>query len=151
MSRPLFRPAEAETLTELLGHIATHPVIEWCVITASRTYARAGTMRAILECLPSSTRLRHGAARGGDRLAGQIWVWLGRELTEYPVTAEQWRLTRRAGHLRNQLMLEGRPGEPRADICLEFNRDHSAGAADCAARARALDIPTFTFPYTTGA
>jgi hypothetical protein len=141
---------ESLELGRLSEHLMRHPVIETAVVTASRTYARSGVMREVLAFLPPSCRLRHGAARGGDKLAGQIWSWLGRELTEYPVTGEQWRISRGAGFARNVLMLEGRPGEQRADICLAFIRDRSHGATHCAASARELDIPTFVFPYATG-
>jgi hypothetical protein len=147
---PTYRFEEALELGRLQSFLAAHPVIETCVVTASRTYGRTGVMREILALMPPSCRLRHGAARGGDKLAGQIWSWLGRELTEYPVTGEQWRITRGAGFNRNLLMLEGRPGEQRADICLAFIRDRSHGATHCAGAARELDIPTFVFPYTTG-
>ncbi len=137
-----------EELGRLREHLAQHSVVDWVLVTASREWKRPSVMREVFALVPSCARLRAGAARGGDRLAAQLWTWTGHgTVDEFPVTAEQWRLSRRAGIDRNQRMVGAMPF---ADLCLAFIRDGSHGATDCARRAEEFGIPTFRFTYTTG-
>lgn len=137
-----------EELGRLREHLARHSVVEWALLTASREWKRISVMRDVFVLVPSCARLRAGAARGGDKLGAQLWTWTEHDrVQEFPVSAEQWRVTRHAGLVRNQLMVDE---QPRADLALAFIRDHSHGATDCARRAEAAGIPTFRFEYTTG-
>jgi hypothetical protein len=137
-----------EELDRLREHLARHSVVEWALLTASREWKRLGVMRDAFLLVPSCARLRAGAARGGDKLGAQLWSWTGHDrVAEYPVSREQWRLSRGAGFARNQAMVDAWPV---ADLCLAFIRDGSHGAIDCANRAETAGIPTFRFTYTTG-
>jgi hypothetical protein len=121
-----------------------HPVR--VLITASRTWPSVQVMRQALEMLPTGAVLVTGGARGGDALAAQIWRWLdaGR-LEEHPVSHEQWRFSRGAGMVRNQLMVD-----LGADCCLAFIRNGSAGASHCSTVAELAGIETFRFKITSG-
>lgn len=79
----------------------------------------------------------HGAARGADKLADALARGFGWPTEPHPVTRAEWnRIGKRAGHLRNQRMVD-----LGADICLAFPTVDSRGTWDCAARARRAGIP----------
>lgn len=87
----------------------------------------------------------HGGARGGDRIAGQ-WARDTDGVTEecHPVREDAWRLSKRAGHLRNQFMVD-----LGADLCLAFLLDDSPGTSGCIRMAVEADIPTIVDSVTS--
>ncbi len=112
------------------------------LITGSRSWTNHDRIRAVLayhrKAFPDAT-LVHGAARGADRIAADIWTGWGLPTEAHPVTAVDWReRPGRAGHDRNAHMVT-----LGAQICLAFIRDGSPGASDCAARAEHAGIPTY--------
>ncbi|WWT39736.1 hypothetical protein [Microcystis phage Mwe-JY05] len=91
--------------------------------------------------------LVHGAARGLDRLAEQLWRKLADDLRALydgvdvladpePHPALWARYGRRAGPYRNQRMVDAG-----AVVCLAFPIGLSSGTRDCMARARLAGIP----------
>ena len=76
------------------------------------------------------TLVRYGA----DYLAGEVAKQQGWQVETYP--AEWQRYRRRAGPLRNQLMVDHG-----ADVCIAFPMPDSKGTWDCVRRARAAGIP----------
>jgi hypothetical protein len=112
------------------------------LITGSRTWTNQNRIRAVLayhcQAFPGAT-LVHGAARGADRIAADIWTGWGLPTEAHPVTPAQWReRPGRAGHDRNAHMVA-----LGAVVCLAFIRNNSPGATDCAARADNAGIPTY--------
>ena len=89
----------------------------------------------------------HGDARGADRIASN-WVRYHRPQGIAPGTAvseerhpAEWdRFGKRAGLIRNQVMVEGG-----AEMCLAFIRNGSPGATHCAGLAEKAGIPTRRF------
>lgn len=80
--------------------------------------------------------IMHGAARGADTIADEEASKLGFRIQAFPA---DWLLGRRAGSIRNQVMLEQHP-----DLVLAFhsNIEESKGTKDMVKRARAAGIPT---------
>lgn len=80
----------------------------------------------------------HGGARGVDQMAGRyVRRYPDRFVEEvHEVPREAWKISKRAGHDRNQHMVD-----LGADVCLAFQLDDSRGTADCIRRARAAGIP----------
>jgi hypothetical protein len=112
------------------------------LITGSRTWTNQDRIRAVLayhrQAFPTAT-LVHGAARGADRIAAEIWTGWGLPAESHPVTSAEWQeRPGRAGHDRNAHMVA-----LGAMVCLAFIRNNSPGASDCAARAEHAGIPTY--------
>jgi hypothetical protein len=78
--------------------------------------------------------LVHGAAKGADTIAASLADHMGWDVEAFP--AEWDRFGRRAGPVRNQLMVDHG-----ADICLVFPLPDSRGTWDCVRRAKAAGIP----------
>lgn len=81
----------------------------------------------------STVTIVHGNAKGADALAQQVAQALGLKVEAYPA---DWNIGRKAGPLRNQLMVD-----KGADACLAFAYQDSKGTKDCAQRARKANIP----------
>lgn len=78
----------------------------------------------------------HGGARGADQMAAAIAIVLGYKIKSYPA---QWNTYgKRAGPIRNQLMLDQRP-----DLVLAFHKNlgESKGTKDMVMRALRAGIP----------
>lgn len=87
--------------------------------------------------------LVQGFARGGDKLAREIWYGWGGEIEDHPVTPEQWdEIGLSAGHKRNEYMVS-----LGADLCVALPKGISPGTRGCAAFADAAGIPTFIHEY----
>lgn len=82
--------------------------------------------------------LVHGDCRGADRIAASIWRGVGLRLEPHP--ARWLEFGRRAGHVRNQAMVDCG-----ADLCLAFILNGSPGATMCATMAVAAGIPVRRF------
>lgn len=106
------------------------------LVCGSRTWRDYSTIESKLRGLPRGSTVIHGDARGADRMARDAARKLG--LIEEPYPADWSGLGRRAGPIRNQLMLdEGRP-----QFVIAFRaRGTSRGTDDTIARARAAGIP----------
>lgn len=115
------------------------------LITGSRNWTNRRQMEEILadawrnEFIRNSKAiLVHGAARGADRLAADLW-----EAHGLPTEAHkaEWDLYgKRAGILRNKLMVE-----LGANLCIAFLRPESIGAVHCAQIAEEAGIQTYRF------
>jgi len=71
---------------------------------------------------------------GADYLAGEVAKQLGWKVETFP--AEWERYGRRAGPVRNQLMVDHK-----ADVCVVFPMPDSRGTWDCVRRAKKARIP----------
>lgn len=87
----------------------------------------------------------HGDARGADMMADQAAKDLGMQVDPHPVPKAAWKISRRAGHDRNQHMVN-----LGADICLAFHLDNSDGTADCIRRAREAGIRVECLSLSSG-
>lgn len=115
------------------------------LVCGSRYWTDRDIIREALELQPRDSVVVHGAARGADRIAGEVARELGMAVQEYPA---DWHLYgRKAGMIRNQAMLV-----PAPDIVLAFtsNLPTSRGTADMVARARSRNIPVMIFGEATG-
>jgi hypothetical protein len=85
--------------------------------------------------------------RGADRMCGRAAEALG--ATQVPVPAEWARYGKRAGHMRNQRMLDEHPDIAQA---LVFHPDLkvSKGSKDMVARLKRKRIPYFVYPAQPG-
>ena len=108
------------------------------LVTGSRTWTDPQPIRELLAALPRLTEdgvggitILHGGARGADTLAGEIAAGLGYTVETVTVGPAEWRRHgRRAGLLRNLVMLDRRP-----DLVLAFLRDGSPGTSHTIAEA----------------
>jgi hypothetical protein len=80
------------------------------LVCGGRTFNNPELLNATLDRLHSEkpfSRVIHGASEGADRLAGDWAMKHGIQIVAYPAP---WRLGKKAGPMRNQLMLnEGQP------------------------------------------
>lgn len=108
------------------------------LVTGSRNWTDSAVVKAQLTDLASRRRehmtLVHGAAKGADTIAASLADHMGWDVEAFP--AEWDRFGRRAGPVRNQLMVDHG-----ADICLVFPLPDSRGTWDCVRRAKAAGIP----------
>jgi hypothetical protein len=88
----------------------------------SRGYSDERRVREVLAALPADTRVIHGAARGADRIAAAVAESLGFAVRGYPA---DWKAEpRRAGYIRNALMLDQEP-----ELVIAFWDRRSPGTA----------------------
>lgn len=100
----------------------------------SVTHSALPSMWEELAKLPKGTVVIHGDARGADRLAAEVAVSLGLEVDAYPAA---WQVYgRRAGMIRNRVMLDRKPS-----IVLAWWDGVSPGTADTLQEARRRGIP----------
>lgn len=125
------------------------------LVTGSRSWDDAKTIHAALNAIALgvaqargvSLTILHGACpNGADELADQ-WVRYHHHPIGLHVTAERhpalWRrFGKRAGMVRNELMVATRP-----DLVLAFIRDNSPGATHCAELAMEVGIPMRLWRY----
>ncbi|WP_280465622.1 SLOG family protein [Nocardia brasiliensis] len=128
------------------------------LVTGSRHWTDRQIIRAALaqawrELQPGPNTLVHGAARGADLLAADIWTGGGLPDEPHPARWDQpcgTSCTHRkerdgsvyytcAGGVRNQEMVDAG-----ADICLAFPiGEQWSGTRDCMRRAKAAGIPVW--------
>lgn len=124
------------------------------LIFGSREWDNEHAIRLILEGVQhlypdEEITVVHGAARGADRLGGQVAAELGLRVEVFP--ADWARHGKRAGHLRNQQMLD-------SGIDLAFGFKHRfdwslrrGGTEDMARRLRDAGVPFEIIPRREGA
>lgn len=110
------------------------------LVCGSREWTdRAAILREI-EKLAITDIVIHGAARGADRIAGEIATSYGLQVRAFPA---QWdRYGKSAGPFRNQQMLDQQP-----DLVLAFTPDleKSIGTRHMVRIARAAGVPVEIF------
>lgn len=84
------------------------------LVTGGREFTDRDAVYAALNAANHKRSIKvliHGGARGADTLADDWANGLGIERLAFPVTDQEWRLLgKRAGHVRNQRMLDqGKP------------------------------------------
>ena len=89
------------------------------------------------------TEVMHGCARGADQIAGEVAEGLGIDVAEYP--AEWDKYGKRAGMLRNRVMLDMKP-----DLVVAFHNNlaQSRGTKDCVNEARKRGIKVVLVTHT---
>jgi len=138
--------AEFEALLDWLSEPpslgAQYPrLIETFAVSGSREWADPRPVHYVLWHMPHSATMFHGAARGFDRIAAAYWTSLGGLVRDFPVSRERWNeLGKRAGHLRNEHMLNHMPA-----CLIACHLGDSPGTAGAIAYAKKLGIPTFVF------
>lgn len=117
-----------------------HP-LKRVLVTGSRDWTDAATIRMALkaEWEPGAV-LVHGAGRGADRIAQEVWVSFGGRFHDEPHPADWDRFGKRAGPIRNREMVDAG-----ADVCLAFILNDSPGASRTAMWAAKAGIPTKEF------
>lgn len=79
------------------------------LICGGRHWKDRRMIRDCMRSLPAGTTVIHGAARGADKIAGEVAGDLGLKVMAFP--ADWQRLGKAAGPVRNLLMLEQNPDE----------------------------------------
>ncbi|MBF6326499.1 DUF2493 domain-containing protein [Nocardia cyriacigeorgica] len=118
------------------------------LVTGSRDWVDRQTIRDALaqawrDLQPGPIVLVHGAARGADSIAADIWTSGGLPVEAHPADWDTH--GRKAGVLRNQVMVDAG-----ADLCLAFPfpLGRSIGTWDCIRRAKAAGIHVKVFEGT---
>jgi len=91
---------------------------------------------------PKPTLLIEGGARGADQIAKVIAIFIGVPVQEYPA---DWKAYgKRAGHLRNQQMLDQNP-----DLVIAFHpvTGITPGTRDMVTRAQTKGTPVKIYTY----
>lgn len=113
------------------------------LICGDRNYKDWSKIQDYLETLdPMHDVIIHGAARGADRLAGNLATALHIKVLEFPAKWNEFE--RAAGPIRNQQMIdEGHP-----DLVVYFHDDinSSKGTKDMVTRATRIKIPVLANP-----
>jgi aspartokinase-like uncharacterized kinase len=101
------------------------------IVCGGRDYADRRRVVEVLAGLPEDTVVVHGAARGADRIAGEVATSLGLRVEAHPAN---WRCHgKAAGPLRNRAMLAAG-----VDLVVAF--PGGSGSADMVRRARRAGI-----------
>lgn len=104
------------------------------IVCGSRGWKDRDQIAHILSSLPGDTTIVHGAARGADRLAGDVAERdCGFKVEQYP--ADWGKNPRRAGHIRNDVMLDTDP-----DLVIAFWDGISRGTGSMIDKARKRGI-----------
>jgi hypothetical protein len=104
------------------------------IVTGSRDWADYQLIRARLAKLPPGSLVIQGGAPGADQLAAMACAALGIECLTCP--ADWAKHGKAAGPIRNQVMLDKRPG-----LVLAFPLPSSRGTWDMVAKAKAQGVP----------
>jgi len=109
------------------------------MVTGSRHWTDASVIKETLVSIQGERPARamtlvHGAAPGADTIAAHLADHLGWTVESFP--AEWDRYGRRAGPVRNQLMVDHG-----ADTCAVFPLPESRGTWDCVRRVKKAKIP----------
>lgn len=113
------------------------------LVTGSRSWTDREAIRGALrqawrDLQPGPIVLVHGAARGADVIARDIWT--GGGLPDEPHPADWKTYGRAAGPRRNQEMVD-----LGADLVLAFPSPDSIGTRDCIRKARAAGIKVWVY------
>lgn len=117
------------------------------LVCGSRTWTDRHLIYIVLATLPADTTIIHGCARGADRIAAEYALLLGMAIDRpptknnplggYPISRADWAtLGRRAGHIRNGIML--RDGHP--DLAIAFHIANSPGTQDMLDQSEAAGV-----------
>lgn len=133
MTATLDRPATGQ-------HSAKKPLTR-LLVTGSRHWDDGTTLYHALKRarheLGGDAMLVHGACRGLDTLADEIWRSWGLPTDPHPIDKTEWAIYGgRAGYLRNKRMVQAG-----ADLCLAFPLPGSKGTLMCASMAARAGIP----------
>lgn len=112
------------------------------IITGDRNWADEDGIESVLEMLPNTSIIVHGACRGADTVAGKVAKKLGFEVEEW---LADWEVEgRSAGPQRNQRMLDSG-----CDLVVAFhyNLHKSKGTKDMVGRAVKAGIPVIYYPF----
>lgn len=111
---------------------------------SDRTVIRDALRQAWRDLQPGPIVLVHGAARGADSIAAEIWT--GGKLPDEPHPADWDTHGKKAGPIRNQEMVDAG-----ADLVLAFPIGSGwSGTRDCMRRARFAYIPVRVFVAGSG-
>lgn len=121
------------------------------LVCGSREWKNRDAIWRELKKLPGGTIIVHGAARGADRMAGEIGRLLGFEVRPYPA---DWDKDGRksAGPIRNSRMLKTE--HPDRDgvyidrvlaFAVDFSKKAAPGTNDMMSKARSAGIPVEPF------
>ena len=91
---------------------------------------------------PLNDVILHGAAKGADRLAGNLAISMKIKVLEFPAKWEEF--NRAAGPIRNQQMID--EGHPDLVVYFHDNLDGSKGTKDMVDRAMRINIPVLANP-----
>jgi hypothetical protein len=119
---------------------ANYHTIDTFAVTGSQEWVQWPLVWHVLGFLPTNATMWHGKAYGLDCLAQAYWRQRCGEDMVKPWPANWAALKRRAGMVRNEIMMGAMP-----DLALAFIRNNSPGSSHAAAYARELGIPTFVF------
>lgn len=105
------------------------------LVCGDRNWSDLTKIEDRLRSLGSDVTIIHGDCRGADRIAGYVARRLG--MTVIPVPAKWTELGRRAGPIRNQVMIDMGP-----DLVIAFhsNISQSTGTVDTVNRAKMAGI-----------
>ena len=113
------------------------------LVCGSRTYDNAREVRVQLEMLPEDTWILHGACRGADTLAQEIAWSMGMPTMGVPAN---WPLYgKRAGSVRNEVMIRDYSPEACLAFCDKSKLEDSHGTWDMVGLAREAGIPVRVF------
>jgi hypothetical protein len=82
----------------------------YVLVTGSRFWEDKVAIEEELSLFPAEATLVHGACRGADLIAAEVWKGWGRDVISCPVTDAEWKQRgRRAGPERNKRMVDTYP------------------------------------------
>lgn len=121
--------------------------MRYVIFCGSRDWGDPIPIRLILAALENKdVTIVHGAARGADRLAGQLAENYRIAVEEYPA---DWKgHGKAAGPIRNKLMLDAR--RPAFVVAFKDGFDHTfsrGGTENMVHIAREADIPTYVISH----
>ena len=107
------------------------------LVCGSRYWTAREPIVAALRELPAGTTIIHGAARGADRIAGEVATELGFEVIACPADWDTH--GKAAGPIRNGEML--RDHQPDWVLAFTPNLEQSRGTRDMVVKARRAGLP----------
>lgn len=117
------------------------------IVCGSREWSDAAIVRWFLGSRDRHvTTVIHGAARGADRIAGQVARQLGFDVVEFP--ADWLGKGKAAGHIRNKVMLD--EGKPAVVVAFKdgFDFTHQRGGTENMVRiAKEAGVPTYVVSH----
>ena len=109
-------------------------------VCGSRDWDNYAVMRFRLSNLSTKMTLIHGDAKGADRMAADIWSRIFKSRSKaYPANWDKY--GRRAGPLRNTLMLTDNPDSIELVIAFHNDLSMSKGTKDLVKKALKVQIP----------
>lgn len=134
--------ANEQEYTRLLMWLARHmDSVGTFVVSGSQEWINWRLLFRVLDAIPMQCTMFEGHAFGADCLAKVFWEDAGGVCRAFK--ANWSALGKRAGHVRNELMMECMPG-----FAVVFIRAFSPGSEDARRLAMLRHIPTFVFRGT---